>query len=255
MTNSISSVQQDANWRNLSPEQRTYFNGLASADPNRTGQEFFEDTVPPTLQDDPSKLEVFLNGGTVTTQEIVFDRGRAGATYETVTHEVYDRDWSHDTSRANGGSDSADNGRWESSSINRSRGADNTTLTEQRAADASARHDAQLLDEGSVTSLAQDAETSANLTLAAEGVEATSMLVTAGEFALDMLAPAIGGICAGKLAADQFDKTQHKLIAGGLTGTLTTVVLCTPVGQVGLGCYLGYKLVRTGHKFMTKSAA
>ena len=71
-------AQQDANWDNLSSEQRAYFNHLADGDPERTGQAFFEDTVPVQLQDDPQKLEVFLNGGTVTTTEYDYTRGRDG---------------------------------------------------------------------------------------------------------------------------------------------------------------------------------
>ena len=48
-----SEAQQDANWDNLSAEQRAYFNRLAKGDPERAGQAFFEDTVPAELQDNP----------------------------------------------------------------------------------------------------------------------------------------------------------------------------------------------------------
>ena len=226
-----SEAEQDANWENLSPQQRSYFNHLAAGDPERTGQAFFEDTVPVELQDEPEKLEVFLNGGT----------------YKGVDYP--DRDWSHDTSRVNGGSDSADNGRWEDASVNRSRGSANSTLTEQAAADASTEADVALLENSSVAS---DAQTSANLTLAAEGVEATSALATAGELALDFLAPVVGGCAAAKLASDQFQQVEHKVAAGATAGVAAAALLCTPVGQLGLGCYLGYKLVRGGYSFFCK---
>ena len=128
--------QQDANWDNLSREQKAYFNRLAEDDPERTGQAFFEDEVPVSLQDDPEKLSVYLDGGTVTTEEWVPSRGRNGGEYEQVEHRIEDRDWSHDVSRANGGSDSADNGRFEDASTNRARGSRNTTEAEQEAAEA-----------------------------------------------------------------------------------------------------------------------
>jgi hypothetical protein len=225
-----SEAQQDANWDNLSPEQRAYFNHLAAEDPERTGQAFFEDTVPPAIQDNPEQVESYLNGN----EEL----------------GIADRDWSHDTSRANGGSGSADNGRFEDSSINRSRGSDNSTLVDQTAADLQSQADVQILEAGS---LAEDAKQAADLTLAAEGIEATSYLATAGEFALDALGPVVGGVLVAKATADQFDKTEHKVIAATTTGTLTAIVLTTPIGQLGLGCYLSYKLVKAGHRFLTRN--
>ena len=224
-----SEAQQDANWDNLSQQQRDYFNHLAAEDPERTGQAFFEDTVPPPIQDNPEQVESYLNGN----EEL----------------GIADRDWSHDTSRANGGSGSADNGRFEDSSINRSRGSDNSTLVEQTAADLQSQADVSILEAGS---LADDAKQAADLTLAAEGIEATSYLATAGELALDALGPLVGGVLVAKVTADQFDKTEHKVIAATTSGTITAIVLTTPIGQLGLGCYLSYKLVKAGHRFLTK---
>ena len=248
-TVTYSESQQEDNWENLSPEQRAYFNRLAEGDPERTGKEFFEDTVPSSLQDDPEKLEVFLNGGTVTTYEWEPARGRAGGEWVEVEHELPDRDWSHDVSRANGGSDSADNGRWEESSTNRSRGSDNTTAAEREAADTAAARDAELLEEGEVL---EQAEKAADLALAAE---ASELVAVAADVTLDFLAPALGGAAVAKLAADQFEQTEHKIAAGAGAGVATAAVLCTPVGQAGLACYLGYKLCRTGYRFFTKRAA
>ena len=244
-------AQQDANWDYLSPEQRSYFNGLAVEDPERTGQAFFEDTVPVELQDNPKHLEVYLNGGTVEVPTEVHDRGRAGSTYETREVEVSNKDWSHDTSRANGGSGSADNGRFEDASVNRSRGAANSTPGEQAAADAASDADVEVLTDSLSTA---DVQRAADLTLAAEGLEATSALATAGELALDFLAPTLGGLAAAKLAADQFESTEAKVAAGTGAGVATAALLCTPLGQAGLGCYLGYKLCRAGYRFFNKPA-
>ena len=245
---SYTEAQQDANWEALSSEQRAYFNRLASGDSERTGQAFFEDTVPAELQDDPDKLEVFLNGGTVTTYEWEPARGRAGGEHVEVTHEVPDRDWSHDTSRANGGSDSADNGRWEEASTNRARGARNSTTGEQQAADEASAYDADLLENGDVL---EEAEKAADLVAA---VEASELLTVAADVTLDFLAPAVGGAVVAKFAADQFEKQEHKVAAGAGAGLATAALLCTPVGQVGLAGYLGFKLTRAGFRFFSKKA-
>lgn len=242
-------AQQDANWENLSPEQRAYFNRLAEGDPERTGQAFFEDTVPPQLQDDPEKLEVFLNGGTVTTYEWEHTRGRAGGEWVEVERELPDRDWSHDVSRANGGSDSADNGRWEDASTNRARGSANSTAAEREAADTAAARDAELLEEGDVL---EQVERGADLAVAAE---ASELVAVAADVTVDFLAPVVGGAVAAKVVADQFEKTEHKVVAGGGAAVATAALLCTPVGQVGLAGYLGYKLCRSGYRFFSKRAA
>jgi hypothetical protein len=228
---SFTEAQQDSNWDNLSPEQRAYFNHLAVDDPERTGQAFYEDTVPPEIQDNPEHVEYYLNGN----EEL----------------SIPDRDWSHDTSRANGGSGSADNGRFEDASVNRSRGSDNSTISEQTAADIQSQTDVHALE---ATSLAEDATQAADLTLAAEGIEATSYLATAGEVAIDFLAPVAGGVFAAKVCADQFEKPKHKVIAGTLGGGTTALILTTPLGQAGLGLYLGFKLLKAGHRFLSKSS-
>ncbi len=237
-------AQQDANWNNLSPEQRAYFNRLAEGDPERTGQKFFEDEVPDVLQDDPPKLEVYLNGGTVVTEEWDPTRGRNGGEYVQVEHEISDKDWSHDVSSANGGSDSADNGRFEDSSTNRARGSRNSTQSEQDAADAQSEYDADVLERGTII---EEVEEAATLTAGAEAAEVLGGVL---EFGLDFLAPAVGGIAAAKIASDQFEETEHKVAAGAGAGVATAAILCTPVGQVGIGCYLAYKLARRGHKFL-----
>ena len=241
-----SEAQQDANWDNLSKSQRDYFNHLAENDPVRTGQAFFEQEVPLSLQDDPSKLEVFLNGGTVVTEEWDPTRGRAGGEYIQVEHTISDKDWSHDVSRANGGSDSADNGRFEDSSTNRARGSRNSTQAEQQAADAQNEFDAEVLENGTIV---DDIKQAADLTIAAESAE---LLTIATDITLDFLAPVAGGAFAAKIASDQFEKTEHKVAAGAGAGCATAVLLCTPVGQFGLGCYLTYKVSTKGYQFIKR---
>lgn len=233
----------------LSDTQKEYFQHLAAGDPERTAEQFFEDTVPVQIQDDPAKIEVFLNGGTVTTTEYVHMRGRAGGEYVEVEHELPDRDWSHDTSRANGGTDSADNGRFEDASTNRARGSANSTLDEQAAADASNELDADLLKRGTVL---EDVEEAATVTAGAEGLE---LLSSVAEVGVDFIAPVVGAGFAAKLVSDQFDKTEEKVMAGSVAAIATGTVLCTPIGQAGLGLYLGYKLIRRGYRFFNKQTA
>ena len=93
---------------------------------------------------------MFLNGGTVTTTGVDYTRGRAGGEWVEVEHQLPDRDWSHDVSEKNGGSGSADNGRFEDASTNRARQERNTTQAEREAADTAAARDAELLEEGDV---------------------------------------------------------------------------------------------------------
>lgn len=239
-------AEQDANWDNLSQEQRDYFNRLAEGDPERTGQAFFEDTVSPELQDDPSKLDVFLNGGTVTVHEWEPARGRAGGEWVEVEHEIPDRDWSHDTSRANGGSDSADNGRWEDASTNRSRGSRNTTEAEQQTADDATQRDVDILEEGTIGDAVTEV---ADASAWAAGAEVAGELL---ETTLDGLLPITGGVVAAKVVADQFETTADKLGYGSIAGGATVAVLCTPPGQAAIAGYVVWNLAKRGVKLWKK---
>jgi hypothetical protein len=217
-------AQNDLNWLNLSQDQRDYFHHLAEGDPDRNGQEFFEDTVPPELQDRPQLVEKYLNGDP--------ELG------------VSDKDWSHDVSRHNGGSDSADNGRFEDASTNRSRGADNTTEQEVFDADSASEEDVQ--------TLLGSAEEVAKVTLAGSAVELAG---SALEFGLDFLAPVAGGVWAAKRTADCFEGTPEKLAAGSLAGGATAALLCTPPGQLLVAGYVGYRGCKTLYRFASKHFA
>ena len=245
-TVSYTEAEQLANWLALDAETRAYFYRLSVGDSSRNGQEFFQDTVPVELQSDPAHVDVFLNGGTVEVPVEVYDRGRAGSTYETVEYEVSDKDWSHDVSAKNGGSGSADNGRFEDASTNRARGSADSTPGEQAAADSAAQADVEAL--GDAVTLEQ----AADLTLVAEGAELTGVVL---DVAVDFLAPVVGGAAVAKLCADKFDKTEHKVAAGTAGGVGTALLLTTPLGQLGLAGYLGYKLCRSGYRFFNKPAA
>ena len=219
------------NWDNLTPEQRAYFTRLAEGDPWRNGRQFFEEEIPPSLQDDPKGLDIYLNGGTVTVPVDDHNRGRAGTTTTTREVEIEDRDWSHDVSKANGGSDSADNGRFESASTNRARGADNSTAAEQAAADEQSARDAEHIEDR-----IDDGLIDKGATIFGAG----SLVADAAEIAVDGILPITAGIYVGsKLVDAGVDKKV--VVAGGLG---TTLLALTPPGQIAVGGYFAYKLGR-----------
>ena len=116
---------------NLEPHVQDKFIDIAGKDPEgRTAAEWFEHLVPEPLQDSSAETEVFMDGGTVTQEVWVYDQGRGGGHYETVEHQIDDRDVSRIESGHNGGEYTHDNTIMEDSSINRSRGADDMTNAE-----------------------------------------------------------------------------------------------------------------------------
>ncbi len=220
-TSTFSLPQNDLNWLNLSQERRNYFHHLAAGDSDRNGQEFFEDTVPFELQDNPQLVDSYLDGDP--------DLG------------VSDKDWSHDVSRDNGGSDSADNGRFEDLSKNRSRGADDVTPEEAYAADVESEEDVQTLL-GSLNDVAE----ASSWAFVAEGA------ASVGEFALDAFAPVVGGGVAAKAVYDHFEDPKDKLGYGSLAGGATVAFLCTPLGQVCVAGYVGYRVFQRGSRLWQK---
>lgn len=259
--------QTDQNWSALSPEQQDYFRHLSANTPHSAVQ-FFERTVPVELQDNPEALEVWLNGGTVTTTEWDYTRGRAGGEYVTVEHEVPDRDWSHDVSVANGGSDSPDNGRFEDASVNRARGSANSTATEQAAADAEGDYHARLLTGDDVVSvettdgelvtvtpeeasptLVQHLDDVGEATAWATGAEVAGGFL---EAAFDGLLPVVGGAVVAKKVYDHFDDPVDKVGYSAALGGATVAALLTPPGQLAVGGWVVWKLGQRGVKLWNK---
>jgi len=210
----------EMNYVNLAPHQKDYFEHLAADSQSSEPIDFFSQ-VPSELQNDPSLVESYLNGDP--------DLG------------VSDKDWSHTVSKHNGGSNEADNGFFEDMSENRSRGADNVTPDEAYAAESA--------DEEEVASLLESVSDVAEASGWATAVEIAG---SAGEVALDFLAPAIGGAVAGKAVFDRFEEPKDKWGWGSLTGGVTALILCTPPGQIAVAGFVGYKLVRRGSKLINK---
>jgi hypothetical protein len=207
---------------NLSVAQQDYFYHLASGS-DSTVFDYFE-KVPAELRDDPTMVEQYLNGDP--------ELGTP------------DRDWSHVESVHNGGSNEADNGFFEDMSTNRSRGPADVTPEEAYAAAEESEEDAQTIFEA--------AEEVSDFTAWAFAAEAAASV---GEFAVDAFAPVVGGAVAGKAVADRFTDTKDKLGYGSIASGLTVGFLCTPVGQVCVAGYVGYKVVKRGSKLVQKYQA
>jgi len=211
------------NYVNLTPSQKDYFEHLANDSENSEPIDYFEQ-VPSDLRSDPTMVEQFINGDPAL--------------------GVSDKDWSHMESKFNGGSNEADNGFFEDMSTNRSRGPADVTPEELYEADIQSDEDtASILD--SVTDVAE----------ASGWATAVEIAGSAGEIALDFLAPVVGGAVAGKAMADQFETSKDKWGWGSLTGGLTALILTTPPGQIAVAGFVGYKLVRRGTRLYNKHIA
>ena len=211
------------NYVNLTPSQKDYFEHLANDSENSEPIDYFEQ-VPSDLRSDPTMVEQFINGDPAL--------------------GVSDKDWSHMESKFNGGSNEADNGFFEDMSTNRSRGPADVTPEELYEADIQSDEDtASILD--SVTDVAE----------ASGWATAVEIAGSAGEIALDFLAPVIGGAVAGKAVFDSFEEPKDKWGWGSLSGGLTALILCTPPGQIAVAGFVGYKLVRRGTRLYNKHIA
>tara|TARA_R110002012_G_scaffold82899_3_gene209087 strand:+ start:265 stop:927 length:663 start_codon:yes stop_codon:yes gene_type:complete len=205
---------------NLTPSQKDYFEHLANDSENSEPIDYFEQ-VPADLRNDPTMVEQYLNGDP--------DLGTA------------DRDWSHIQSKANGGSNEASNGFFEDQSVNRSRGADNTTAEEVYEAAQESEEDTQTIFEA--------AEDVADLTAWAFAAEAAASV---GEFAVEAFAPIVGGAFVGKTVADRFTDTKDKVGYGSIASGVTVGFLVTPIGQLCVAGYVGYKVFKRGSKLYNK---
>ena len=135
------------NFANLEPHVQDKFIAIARKDPEgRTAAEWFEHLVPDQLQDSSFETETFMDGGTVTREEWVYDQGTNSGHYESVEYEIGDRDVSRIESGHNGGEYTHDNTIMEDSSVNRSRGAENMTDAEYDAATEANTIDADIID-------------------------------------------------------------------------------------------------------------
>jgi len=184
--------QQEQNWINLDPSIKQYFNVLAESDPDRTGQAFFEDTVPENIQSYPEAVTDILNGNDAL--------------------NIADKDWSHDISDHNGGSGAVENGTFEDLSLNRARQEVNMTGDELEIADTQLQVDADILE-----TVYETVEAPADLISEALG--------TTGQLLGNAMPPIILAMKAGRAISD--DPQEQVQVACGV-GTMATVGMFTP---------------------------
>jgi hypothetical protein len=243
--------QSQLNWVNLPSDQKDMFNNIAAKDGDLSmdGYDWFDHLVPDELQDSAQEVEVFMNGGTVTREEWVYDQGRGSGHYETVDYEISDKDVSRVQSGHNGGEYTSDNTIMEDSSINRARGADNMTAEELDTAQAAVETDISLID-------GADVATEQLTTTAAEStVELTDAGTSLAGEAVGVVAEvAIAGIAAVKVGSYVYDnlpsdwEKDDKVLATASAGLGTAFAACTPPGQALIAVYAGYKLFHLGWK-------
>lgn len=168
-------------WLALDPSQKQMFYDIASkSEGQHTAFEWFVHLVPDQLKDDPSHVEVYMQGGTVTTAD--------GTTYE-----VPDRDVSRIQSGDNGGEYTTDNTIMENSSVNRSRGADDMTSTEYQQAEAANAADVDIIDTSTVPE-------STDIVLAGSEETGSIVLESVAESALSIVGDLLTGAAAAEAA-------------------------------------------------------
>jgi hypothetical protein len=226
--------QQEQNWINLDPQVKNYFNYLAETDPDRTGQAFFEDTVPENIQSMPQAVNDILNGNT--------------------EYAISDKDWSHDISDHNGGSGSADNGTFEDLSLNRSRQEMNMTTEELEVADTQLQADADFLE--TIYQSAEPVESTAKaaevVTEAADvgieaGAEVFDFFAATGEVIGQVATPVVLAMKAGRAFSNDPDEQAGAAVC---VGTIASVGMFTPAAPlIGIGA-LGWTLWGLGEGFI-----
>ena len=233
---------------NLEPHVQDKFYAVAAKDPNgASAVEWFEHLVPEPLQDSSAETEVFMDGGTVTQDVWVYDQGRGSGHWETVEHEIGDRDISRMEAGVNGGEYTHDNTIMEDSSLNRARGGEDMTATELEAAEAAEAADVALID----------GSTEATETLTSVATDSTEIMTDVIGGAVDV---AIAGVAAYKVGEavynncpDDWSEDQKVLATGG-SAIGTGLLAFTPPGQVVIGLYATYKLLGLGYKLVRKFA-
>lgn len=271
----ISYTTSEMAWINMPAEQKDMFNSIAYKDgnPDLDGYDWFNHLVPSELQDNPQEVEVFMNGGEVTQEVWVYDQGTNSGHYETVTHELPDRDVSRIQSGQNGGEYTPDNTVMENSSINRSRQADNMSAEDLESAQEAAAVDAELIDGGATTftdvskatvSEATDAASNTTATTA-DVVETGASAAEAGDSLLENVLEGVLPITYGAKAAHYVWKdtsdmdTQERVavtaLAGGATvGVTYTALACIPGLNIVLGGVALWKVGTAVHKWANTPA-
>lgn len=215
-------------------EKQRFYSIAAKESSDHTAFEWFNHLVPDELKDDPAQIEVFMDGGTVVSEQVL--------------HELPDRDVSRIESGHNGGDYTTDNTIMENSSVNRARGADNMSPEELDVAQADNTNAVNLLEQGEIIS--------PDTTLV-DGID-TSLTEELLGGALEAVVPAIFSAKAAMYVSDHFDTTEDKIGYGALSAGGTTLLFVNPVtgplAWAGAGIYSAFKLAQLGCRVYGKLA-
>ena len=240
-----------SNWDNLPTDQKAAFYAKADPDSDLTGEDWFNHLVPEEIQGNPEHVEVFMNGGTVTTEEWTYDQGRGSGHYEAIETELPDRDISRVESGSNGGEYTPDNTIMEDASINRARNQ-GQDITDVEYADAVESNESavDVLTESFDTNVVEIADTATDAT--------GSLLGDIGGAVVDGLVPALAAFKVGTYIADQCDNDTDKLGYGFAGAGTTVLAFCNPVTGplcwTGAGIYGAFKLCQLGGKLIQRFA-
>ena len=226
-----------AGWNALPTPVKEKFYAIA-AKGDWTATEAYDHLVPDTLKDNPAEVEMWMDGGEVTTQEWVYDRGRGGGHYEEVTHTVPDRDVSRIEAGANGGEYSADNTIMEDMSVNRSRGG--VDMTEQELASTV---EVNAADVEVIETLPGDIPTDIPIDIDSAPLP-DSFLGEVFSFVL----PVVGAIKGAQLASNLGESQTERLAWQASGGVLGAAVMMSPAGPyIAAGAF-----IISCHKFVYK---
>lgn len=237
MSSALYSSTAPAGWNALPTEIKQKFYDIAGKG-DWTAHEAFAHLVPDHLRDNPQEVEVWMDGGTVTTEEWVYDRGRAGGQYEEVTYDIPDRDVSRIEAGANGGEYSVDNTIMEDMSVNRARGGVDMTGEELQATEATNAVDADIIE----NAFTSTSETTAVITEQAT----TNIAAEAGEFIFEAVAPVYGAYKAATFVSKRCKTQEDKLGYGALAAAGGAWLMASPLAPfiaVGFLAHASAKLI------------
>ena len=249
------------NFQSLPQDVQDIFYNAASKFENMNAEQVFEHLVPEALQESAWHVRTFMDGGTVTKEVWVHDRGMANGHYDTVEFELPDRDISRIQSGANGGEYTADNTIMEEASVNRSYGAED--MTEARHANAVESNESavDIISDGFDSATEAVSSTASEVFKAGPAPDLGEVIIETppapveaggellgelGGAVLDGIVPAVAGYKAATYVADQFDEDIDKVGYGSLAAGGTVFMFANPVTGpflcTGALLYSGWKV-------------
>lgn len=244
------------NYESLSATQQQTFINIANKDSSTlSAEQWFDHLVPEAVQAHPEHVEIFMNGGDITTHEWIHDQGMANGHWEQTIHTMPDRDVSRIESGHNGGEYTADNTIMEDASANRSRGAEDMTDGEYSNIVETNEFEAMLIENSENVSFLNAKEAADSLEFVEPIVDAAGVATIAAEATealLDGVLPALAAYRVGSYVVDNCETTEDKVGWGALAAGGTTLLAITPPGQVICGLWAGYNLIKFGCKQLNR---